>query len=291
MKKLCAVLIFAFAAFLSVQAQVVNVEIALNQDQFLPGETLPVTVRIYNSSGQTLHLGADANWLTFSVQSVDNNSGVARMSQPTVAGAFDLASSDVAIKRVDIAPYFNLKNTGHYRVIATVHIPGWDTDISSNAKEFDIVSGAEIWSQEFGLPMPAGISNRPPEIRKYVLEEANYLRKQLRMYVLVSDDSGEHIYKVNSIGAMVSFSRPEAQLDSASDLHVLYQGGAQTFLYSVINPDGEITQQEIYDYANSRPHLGLDSNGHIIVVGGAKRTKPQDLPLIVPPTQLPAPAK
>lgn len=161
MKQIFAILvILGLTAFVRApaqnSAQVVSVEITLDQSQFLPAEALPVTVHVFNVSGQTLHLGAAPDWLTFSVQSLDNNnSDVARNSQPPVTGAFNLSSSDVAIKPVDIAPYFNLKETGRYRVTAFVHIPEWNTDISSQPVEFDIIDGAELWSQAFGVPKPA----------------------------------------------------------------------------------------------------------------------------------------
>ena len=43
----------------------------MEQRQFLPSEAIPAAVRITNRSGQPLHLGADANWLTFNVESAD----------------------------------------------------------------------------------------------------------------------------------------------------------------------------------------------------------------------------
>jgi len=61
----------ALAAGFSARAQVV-VELELDQQQFLPSESLPVAVRITNRSGQPLRLGTDPNWLTFSVTSLDN---------------------------------------------------------------------------------------------------------------------------------------------------------------------------------------------------------------------------
>jgi hypothetical protein len=289
MKKILAILVFAFLAFHCATAQIVTVEISLDQNQFLPAETLPVTVRVINNSGQTLHLGADNQWLTFNVQSLNNNSGVAKLSDPPVVGTFELGSSEVAIKHVDIQPYFSLKDSGRYRVVANIHIPEWNMDITSDPKEFDIINGAEIWSQAFGLPVPAGVTNRLPEVRKYVLEEANYLQKQLRMYLLVTDDTGNQIFKVSAIGPMVSFSQPEAQLDDDSNLHVIYQSGGQSFLYSVISPDGNIILQDVYDYVNTRPHLSLDTNGHIVVIGGVRREKPGEMPAILPPSAVPMP--
>jgi hypothetical protein len=272
----------------NIPTQVVTVQVTMEQDQFLPGETLPVTVRITNRSGQPLHLGADAKWLTFNVESVDANSVVMKNADPPVMGEFDLGSSQVAIKRVNLAPYFVLNHAASYRVVATVHIPEWNTDATSQPTEFDVIDGAELWSQQFGLPVPLGVTNRPPEIRKYTLEEANYLRQQLRMYVLVSDGTGSHVIKVNAIGPMVSFSRPEAQLDRASNLHVLYQSGAQSFIYSVVNPDGEVTKQEVYDYLNTRPHLSVNDAGDIVEAGGARRVRPGEQPVVRQPDEVPS---
>ena len=54
----------AWLTLFSAPAQV-TVDVVLDQEQFLPTETMPVAVRITNRSGQPLHLGADADWLTF----------------------------------------------------------------------------------------------------------------------------------------------------------------------------------------------------------------------------------
>jgi len=296
MKIALSILGLALVSLFSAPAQVVTVQLSLEQDQFLPGETLPLTIRVFNNSGQSLHLGADANWLKFSVESKDDSFVVMKNGDPPVVGAFDLGSSEVATKRVDLAPYFVMTHAGRYRVVATVHIPEWGTDLASLPKEFDVIDGARLWSQDFGVPAPAGATNQLPVVRKYILEEANYLRQQLRLYVLVSDQSGARILKVSAIGPMVSFSRPEAQLDRASNLHVIYQSGAHSFIYSVVNPDGSITRQEIYDYLTTRPRLAVNDAGDIVEQGGVRRVKPGELPAMkapdeLPPTPAPAPAK
>jgi hypothetical protein len=268
----------------------VTVSLTLDQDQFLPSEALPVTVHITNQSGQPLHFGADADWLTFSVEATDAFI-VAKNSNPPVQGEFNLDSSQVATKRVDLTPYFALTKSGHYRVIATVKVKDWNTEVTSQPRGFDVINGAKLWSQVFGVPLPAGVTNRQPEIRKYTLEEANYLHSQLRMYVRVSDESGTTVFKVRPIGQMVSFSEPEAQLDRLSDLHVLYQSGASGFTYSVINPSGDIIQHEVYDYRDVRPRLRADDDGNITVFGGVRRMKSAEIPTVNPPAELPAPAK
>ena len=280
--------IFALALlpFFNATAQV-TVEATLDQDQFLPSEAIPVAVRITNHSGQALHLGADADWLTFSVESGDGFVVVKHAEVP-VQGEFDLGSSEVATKRVNLTPYFGLSRPGRYHVIATLHIKDWDRDLTSAAKSFDVINGATIWSQDFGLPTGG---NSPPEARRYTLEKANYLRSQLRLYVQVSDISETHVFKVSAIGPMVSFSQPESQLDRFSNLHVLYQSSSAAFTYTVVTPNGEIARQEIYDYLDTHPRLGADADGNIVVIGGAHRVKPEELPAVKSPGEMTAPPK
>jgi hypothetical protein len=289
MKISLPILALALLTFIRASAQV-DVQVVLDEEQFLPSESVPVSVRITNRSGQPLHLGDDAGWLTFNVESADGFI-VLKNAEVPVLGEFDLGSSQVATKRVDLQPYFAMTRQGRYRVTATLHIKAWSAEASSPAKEFDIISGAELWSQDFGVPVPAGVTNRAPEVRKYTLEEANYLRSQLRMYVMVSDTSKSRVFKVSAIGPMVSFSQPEQQLDQSSNLHVIYQSGAKTFTYSVINPDGAILEQEIYDYVATRPRLGANQAGDIVVVGGVHRVKPEELPVVKLPDQAPVSEK
>jgi hypothetical protein len=289
MKISLPILALVLLTFCRASAQV-DVEVVMDQEQFLPSESVPVAVRVTNRSGQPLHLGADADWLTFNVESVDGFI-VMKNAEVPVLGEFDLGSSQVATKRVDLQPYFDLKRQGRYRIVATLRIKAWSVETPSLPKEFDVISGAELWSQDFGVPIPAGVTNQPPEVRKYTLEEANYLREQLRMYVMVSDPAGSHVFKVSPIGPMVSFSQPEVQLDPLSDLHLIYQSGAKTFTYSVVNPDGTILLQDIYDYVDKRPRLALNPTGDVVVIGGVRRLKPGELPVVKLPADLPPPAK
>ncbi|HEU6449010.1 MAG TPA: hypothetical protein VFV23_11290 [Verrucomicrobiae bacterium] len=274
-----------FAALVSLlaftAAAQVSITISLDQDQFLPSETIPVTVRVTNRSGQMIHLGDQPDWLTFSVESADGFI-VSKNAEVPVLGAFNLGSMETATKRVDIQPYFGLSRPGLYRVTATLRIPGWNSEITSTQRPFDISSGAKIWSQVFGMP---AASNAPPEVRKYILEKSNYLRSQLRLYAVVTDEAEGRIIKVTPVGPTVSFSQPQAQLDRLNNLHILYQSGAKSFLYSIVNPNGMLVDQEIYDYADSRPRLTLDDSGNIIVIGGVKRVLPQ--PVVVPDIKSP----
>src|SRR5258707_6990119 len=124
MKK-SAVWLALWLGALSPAAAQLKIEVTLDQEQFLPGESLPVAVRIANHSGQTVHLGKEQDWLTFSIESRDGFV-VLKDNDASVGGEFDLEPSKVAIKRVDLAPAFELTRSGRYVVIATSKVAELD---------------------------------------------------------------------------------------------------------------------------------------------------------------------
>jgi hypothetical protein len=263
------------AALLPASAQV-TVEVALEQEQFLVGEAIPVAVRITNLSGQTLRFGNRPDWLTFSVESRDGFI-VVKNSEVPVSGEFTVESSKVATRRVDLGPHFALTRFGRYNVQAIVQVEQWGAQVTSKPTNFDIIRGAQLWSQEFGVPLSAA-TNEPPEVRRYTLQQANYLNSQIRLYLRLTDGSESRVFKVFPIGAMRSVSKPEPQLDKESNLHILYQNDARSFSYTVVNPDGEITLRQTYDYVNSRPRLKVKEAGALGVIGGVRRIHSSDIP-------------
>jgi hypothetical protein len=285
MIKLLFMLGMLAGVMLNARAQV-TVEVVLDQDQFLPGEALPVAVKITNLSGQPLHLGAERDWLTFTVDSVDGFV-VMKNSDVPVVGEFDLASSQMATKRVDLAPSFMLTRSGRYHIVATLRIKEWGAQEASTPKSFDVINGSVLWAQNFGVPGSAG---QEPEVRKYSLIKANYKVSQLRLYAQVSDPVDARVYSVKPIGPLVSFSEPEAQVDPQSQLHVLYQSGGSLFSYTVVDPQGEIVSRDIYDYVNHRPRLGVDDQGKVVVVGGVRRLHGDEMPMVKMPNEVQIPA-
>jgi hypothetical protein len=289
MKKLLFMLGMLAGWVLTGSAQV-TVEAVMEQQQYLPSESLLVTVKITNQSGQTLHLGEDPNWLTFSIESEDGFV-VLKNGDAPVLGPFDIQSSQMATKRVDLEPFFTLNKAGRYHVVATLRIKDWSAQEASEPAFFDVINGVNIWSQEFGLPVLPEAVNRVPEVRQYTLIKANYLKSQLRLYAQVSDPGDARIYKVINVGPLVSFSQPEAQVDRTGNLQVLYQCGSTLFSYTVMDPNGEFVRREIYDYVNSRPRLSMDTNGDLTVIGGVRRLKPTEMPRVKMPNEVFEPAR
>jgi hypothetical protein len=253
----------------------VTVDVMTEQDEYLPGEDIPAVAHIVNHSGETLKLGNDNEWLKFSISGRDGYV-VLKTGDVPVTQPFTLESSERATVHVNLAPYFHLPRPGHYLITATLTIPGWTRQINSSPKGFDIIQGARLWQEQFGVPPRTDDTNAMPELRMYALQEANYLHSRLRLYAQVTDKEGK-VNKVIPIGAMVSFGQPEPKVDKFSNLNVLYQNGPRTFNYTVINPDGNIIVRQTYDFT-SRPRLTANADGQLAVVGGSRRVTRNDLP-------------
>jgi hypothetical protein len=275
------------AASLRATAQV-SVEIALDQDQFLPGEEMVAAVKISNRSGEALQFGRTSEWLTLHIEGDGSFSAVVASELPD-GTPFSLESPRLATKRLDIEPFFRLTKPGRYKLTAQLRLPGFDQPIESPVKKFDIISGTRLWEQEFGVPG----SGHPPVVRTYLLQQANYL-KQLQLYLRVTESKEQHPVGVVRLGQMVSFGHPTAMLDRTNDLHVIFQDGPRSFRYCVLGPEGKFKVRQTWTLADARPHLVVDEEGAVSVKGGLRARSASDLPvvseaelLIQPPTELP----
>jgi hypothetical protein len=152
----------------------VMVEVQLDQEQYLPNEALIAKVRIHNASGQTVRLGQDPNWLTFLIEPSEKQF-VRQLKLPDVVGVFDLESSSVATKRVDLSTCFDLTKVGSYKVKATVNVPAMRDNFVSAGKQFIINNGSKMRELTFGVPTSIAPADKDgkPEVRKYLLVQTN----------------------------------------------------------------------------------------------------------------------
>jgi hypothetical protein len=250
----------------------VTAEILFDQEQFLRSESLPIRLRINNLSGQPLKLGHEPEWLRFTVESREGRP-LARSGEVPLPKPFTIESAKTVSLRADLMPYFNLSEPGHYSVKATMRIPQLEKELITDVKTFDIITGTTVREFEVGVP-----GTTPPVVRKFALQQATFL-KQLRLYVRVTDAKESTVFRVLPLGTLTSFSQPEPVVDASSQLHVLFQNGPRSFLYSVITPDGDQIIRQTWDYTgDSRPRLRAENDGRVIVHGGARRILLSDLP-------------
>lgn len=254
-----------------------RVELEFDQETYLPGEEMFAIVRVYNSSGQTLKLGQDNHWLSFTIESSDGRP-VMELKVPDVQGEFELPNASRARKMVNLAEAFELKKMGRYYVTATVRVPQWGGEAFSTpeATTVGINSGVKLWERTFGLPSDS--EGGRPELRKFQLVQSNH-RKQLSLYVRITDELETESYKLFPLGQLVGFSKPTPQLDQWSNLHVFYQDSGKSFRYFTITPDGLLLARQTWEAASdSRPGMTVNSEGRISVTGGVRRVSSSDLP-------------
>jgi hypothetical protein len=286
MRKFAILLILLAAAVPPALAQPngVTAELQLDQDQYLPDEDLQLRVRIVNRSGQPLVLGADNEWISFQIMG-EREYVVSKLGDMPVKGPFTLLSGQTVTRAFNPTPYFGFRRAGHYSIAAIIKIAQWKQQIACRPAAFTVSEGmplANLGNLSFGVPPPPGVTNAAPEVRRYSLVKVTFL-DEMKLYFRLTDNGGRTL-RVFPLARMVSFGDPEAQLDRANNLHVLFQTGARTFSYSVMDPNGSLLAREYHEYTQTRPSLRLSDDGRIFVAGGRRLLTMNDIPAPDPGT-------
>jgi hypothetical protein len=119
-------------------------------------------------------------------------------------------------------------------------------------------------------------------VRKFALQQATFI-KETRLYARVTDATESSVLRVVQLGKLPSASRPEAAVDSSSQMHVLFQAGQRNFTYAIITPEGDQIVRQTYDITATRPRLRTETDGRVVVHGGVRRILLSDLPPPPPP--------
>ncbi|MFM8470310.1 MAG: hypothetical protein ACKODH_10120, partial [Limisphaerales bacterium] len=262
------------------------------QKLFLPGEAIEVEIALLNNSGAPLTFRPEDGWLDFTVTSTLKPTGegspVTRLQPLAVNAQFTVKHTDAAKTVINITPGFDLRRPGLYRVAASMTYPGGQAPVTAEPLSFNIVPGYKLMEQEFGLPRVEG--DAPPEVRKYALQQLTLTEpREMRLYVTVSDSSGETVFRQLKLGRMAGSDKPPTRLDRLSNLHVLHQAeGGRQFIRSVVSPRGDLLVRETYQALGARPGLVLGEDGVVSVKGGVLQARPDD---ILPAKLLPAPGE
>ena len=270
MQKFLALFCALLASAAVVRAQV-NVEIVLDDQQFLRGEPVTGRVKISNFSGQALRVGEDSEWLAFLVTGTDGKALRALASMPPVK-SFTIGSAQSVALRVDLAPYYDLQTAGRFAVSARLKFAQLEKEFTTESGKFDIISGVKVWTAEVGVP-----GRTPPVVRRFALQQAAFF-KETRLYARVTEANEADIVRVVALGALPSSGRPEAAVDNSSQMHVLFQAGQKNFSYAIITPEGELIIRQTHEITATRPRLRAEADGRIVVSGGVRKFSASDLP-------------
>ncbi|MBX3733356.1 MAG: hypothetical protein KF791_12265 [Verrucomicrobiae bacterium] len=261
----------------------VDVDLAMERDAFLPAEPVEVSVRFANFTGAPLTLGADAEWIQFTVEGVDGRV-VTKRSDPPETGEFTLEQATRGKLRWNLTPLFSLEDPGMYRVYATVSLPDGDLQ-TTTPKVFEIVPGVALHEpREVGVRLPDGTTDR----RKYILQQVNFLKK-LQLYLRITDPTESRTHAIIALGPTVNFDRPQWVVDRETRFHVLHRATGDLYAYHIFQGDGSLQTRQLWQ-GDPRPDLVfVNDAGEVGVRRGRRRPDPSDIPAVLP-AKSPGPA-
>ena len=253
-------LVFAVTA----QAQI-QVELKFKRLQYIAYEPVTATVTITNLAGRDIEL-SDQNgqhWFGFEVNAGEGRL-IAPFHQDEVQPALTIEAGKTITQKINLTPKFPVHDYGAYHVRANVYFPDLNKFFYSQTKVFEVMDARPIWQKTVGVPegMPGA-----GEERTYSLM-SNRFPDHTSIYVRVENKSTGSVYATYSLGHVLSFDQPHAELDRANQLHVLHCTAPRTWAYSHIGLNGELLKRSTFMETKSRPRLLHAPDGAVAVRGG-----------------------
>jgi hypothetical protein len=278
MKFLVPLALFLFLA-VTAQAQI-QVELKFKRLQYVAHEPVMATVRITNLAGRDvdLHDQNGQHWFGFEINAGEGRL-LAPLKQNAPEPALHVEAGKTVTRKINLTPVFPVHDFGAYHVRANVYFADLNKFFYSQTKVFQVADARPIWQKTVGIPegMPGA-----GEIRTYSLL-SNRFPDHTSLYVRVENKSSGLVYTTYSLGRVIAYDEPQAELDRANQLHVLHCAAPRTWAYSHIGLNGELLAHSTFMETKTRPRLRHVADGAVAVNGGRL-----DLPIAQSPRS-PAP--
>jgi hypothetical protein len=261
-RALAFVCLFLFVVRVEAQIQV---DLTFKRLQYIAYEPVIATVGITNLAGRDidLHDADGQSWFGFEVSGSEG--------QPIVPAATGNAQPPLKIEagqkvtqRINLAPLYPVHDFGAYHVRTHIYFADLGKFFYSTTRVFEVTDARSIWEQTVGIP---GGSAAPGDVRTYSLL-TNRFPDHTSLYVRVQDKDRGIVYATYSLGRMIVFEQPQAEIDRENRLHVLHCAAPRSWSYSRIGLNGELLGHSSFMETNSRPRLIHASNGEVAVRGG-----------------------
>ncbi len=258
---------FALVLFLvcggTLHAQI-QVELKLPRLQFVAYEPVIATVQVTNLAGRAieLHDFDGQRWFGFEVTAGEGRT-IAALDRAAELPLRMEAGATVT-RKINLTPLFTINDPGTYHVRANVLFADLNKFFYSPTKVFQIGQARPIWQRTVGVP--DGVSGAGGVRTVSLL--TNRFPDHTKIYVRVEDKSTGAVYNTRPLGRLLVYDEPQAQLDSANQLHVLHCAAPRTWAYSRIGLNGELLARSTFMETKTRPRLQATPDGAIGVRGG-----------------------
>lgn len=167
-------------------------------------------------------------------------------------------------QKINLTPLFPVLDFGAYHVRAHIYFSDLNKFYYSPVKVFEVTDARPIWQKTVGLPDGAA---GPGNARTYSLL-SNRFPAHTSLYVRVADSDHGIVYATYSLGHVIAFDEPHAELDRTNQLHVLHCAAPRTWTYSRVGLNGELLARSTIMETKTRPRLVHSADGMVAVRGG-----------------------
>ena len=243
----------------------IQVELKFKRLQYIAHEPVIASIQITNLAGRDVDLRDDSgqHWFGFEV-----TAGEGRLLAPLKSDAAEpplhVEAGKTITRKINLTPVFPVHDFGVYRVRANVYFADLNKYFYSQTKVFQITDARAIWQKTVGVP-----DGRPGagEVRTYSLL-SNRFPDHTSLYVRVENKDSGVVYTTYSLGRIIALDEPQAEIDSANQLHVLHCAAPRSWAYSHIGLNGELLAHSTFMETKTRPRLRHAADGAIAVSGG-----------------------
>jgi hypothetical protein len=259
-------LVFIFVGALAVNAHAqLQVELKLPRLQFIAYEPVMATLTITNLAGRDvdLHDVGEQAWFGFEVTGQDGQT-ISRLKTDATQPPLQIEAGKRVTQKINLTPLYDVHDFGTYHVRAHIYFTDLDKFFYSPARVFEVMDARPIWQRTVGMPDE---SSGPGKVRTYSLM-TNRFPEHTSLYVRVADQDRGIVYSTYSLGRIIAFDGPHAEVDRNNILHVLHCAAPRTWSYSKVGLNGELVSHSTFMETKTRPRLARDTNGLVAVRGG-----------------------
>jgi hypothetical protein len=258
----------AFCALAGAANAQIGVQLKFSRLQYIAYEPLIATVSITNRAGRDIDLHDDAGerWFGFEITGGEGQS-VGAGTLPESA-PLHIEAGKTVTQKINLSSQFPMQEFGAYHVRAHIYFADLARYFYSATKVVEVTDARPIWKQSVGVPAASGAGG---DSRTYSLL-ANRFSDHTSLYVRVEDQNRGVVYATYSLGRVIAFDEPHAEIDRDNKLHVLHCSAPRTWSYVTIGLDGQMLSRSTILETKSRPHFKRTADGDVAVVGGMSQT-------------------
>ena len=241
-----------------------QVELKFKRVHYVAYEPIIATVQITNLAGRDIDLRDNAGhrWFGFEVKAGEDR--LLGPAQQAPEPPLQIKAGESVTRKINLTRIFPVHDLGPYHVRANVFFPDLNKFFYSQSKVFHVGDARAIWQRTVGVP--EGVPGAGG-VRTYSLL-SNRFSDHTKLYIRVEDKSTGAVYNTFSLGRVIAFDEPQAELDRGNQLHVLHCAAPRTWAYSRIGLNGQLLASQTFMETKTRPRLRPTSDGAVAVKGG-----------------------